>query len=75
MSALAEEMTADYCGNLPAMGVDTVDHFPKATENIHEIIDFTQSSDRTRLRLRVRRGRVFRCRQRPEYGKLANRSG
>ena len=28
MSALAEEMTADYMRNLEAMEVDTVDHFP-----------------------------------------------
>jgi cysteinyl-tRNA synthetase len=41
MSAVAEEMTADYMRNLQAMGIDTVDHFPKATENIDEIIRLT----------------------------------
>src|SRR5215213_4244659 len=30
MAALADEMTADYMRNLEAMGVDTVDHFPRA---------------------------------------------
>ena len=40
MADLAEEMTADYMANLTAMGVDSVDHFPKATENIGEIISF-----------------------------------
>jgi cysteinyl-tRNA synthetase len=42
MAALAEEMTADYKRNLAALGVDTIDHFPKATENIDEIIRLTQ---------------------------------
>ena len=41
MSALAEEMTADYSRNLAAMEVDTVDHFPKATAHMPEIIDIT----------------------------------
>src|SRR5436309_2535599 len=43
MPRLAEEMTADYMRNLEAMGVDTIDHFPKATENIDEIIRLTQT--------------------------------
>ena len=43
MAALAEEMTADYMRNIEALGVDTIDHFPRCTENIDEIIDFTQT--------------------------------
>ncbi len=42
MPALAEEMTADYMRNLTAMGVDSVDHFPRATANIGEIIKLTE---------------------------------
>jgi cysteinyl-tRNA synthetase len=42
MAKLAEEMTADYLHNLNALGVDTIDHFPKATDNIDEIIQLTQ---------------------------------
>src|SRR5215471_3098381 len=42
MAALAEEMTADYMKNLEALGVDTIDHFPKATDNIDEIIRLTK---------------------------------
>ncbi len=41
MASLAEEMTADYMRNLAALGVDAVDRFPKATENLDEIIRFT----------------------------------
>ncbi len=43
MAALAEEMTGDYMKNLSALGVDTIDHFPKATDNIDEIITLTKS--------------------------------
>lgn len=42
MPKLAEEMTADYMRNLSALGVDTIDHFPKATDNIDEIIRLTK---------------------------------
>ena len=42
MAKLAEEMTADYMNNLAALGVDTIDHFPKATDNIDEIIRLTK---------------------------------
>ncbi len=35
-------MTADYSRNLESLGVDTIDHFPKATDNIDEIIRLTQ---------------------------------
>jgi cysteinyl-tRNA synthetase len=42
MAALADEMTADYLRNLDSLGVDTIDHFPKATDNIDEIIRLTQ---------------------------------
>jgi cysteinyl-tRNA synthetase len=42
MPQLAEEMTTDYLRNLEALGVDTIDHFPKATDNIDEIIRLTQ---------------------------------
>src|SRR5206468_12379592 len=38
MSALADEMTADYLHNLERMGVDTIDHFPKATQYMADII-------------------------------------
>ncbi|MEX0715691.1 MAG: cysteine--tRNA ligase [Planctomycetaceae bacterium] len=34
---LAREMTQDYFDNLETMGVDTVDHFPYATEHIGEM--------------------------------------
>ena len=41
MAELAAQMTRDYMSNLKAMGVDSVDHFPYATENMSQIIEFT----------------------------------
>ena len=41
MAALADEMTADYSKNLAAMEIDTVDHFPKATAHMADIIEIT----------------------------------
>ena len=64
MAALAEEMTADYMRNLDAMGVDTIDHFPRATDNIGDIIRMTAVAGAEGLCLRLRRRRVFRRRQR-----------
>ena len=32
--------------NIEALGVDTIDHFPRCTENIGEIIDFTADAHR-----------------------------
>src|SRR5262245_7740912 len=43
MSLIAEEMTIDYLNNLRSLGVDQIDHMPKATEHIGGIIQFTQS--------------------------------
>ena len=42
MSQVAEEMTADYVANLEALGVDQIDHMPKATDNMEEILQFIQ---------------------------------
>src|SRR5882724_301815 len=37
MTELAERVTADYRKQLERLGVDSIDHFPKATEHIEEI--------------------------------------
>ena len=39
---LAERVTADYLDCLRALGVDGIDHMPRATEHIAEIIEITQ---------------------------------
>jgi cysteinyl-tRNA synthetase len=74
MAQLAEEMTADYLNNLRALGVDTIDHFPRATEHIPQIIEFTQKLI-DRGYAYVSQGDVyFDVSKDPDYGKLSNRS-
>ena len=38
MAQVAEEMTADYQRNLEALGVDQIDHMPRATAHIPHIV-------------------------------------
>ena len=64
MLDVAEENIADYNGNLTALGVDQIDHFPRATECMPEIIEFIEALIEQRARLRIRRRRLFRRRQR-----------
>lgn len=40
MSQVATEMTMDYMSNLQALGVTQIDHMPRATDNMDEIITF-----------------------------------
>jgi len=74
MSQLAEQMTADYMRNIRALGVDTIDYFPRCTENIDEIIRFTeQLIDRGFAY--VSDGDVyFDVSKARDYGKLSHRS-
>ena len=41
VKALAESVTADYLQCLQALGVDGIDHMPRATEHIGDIIEIT----------------------------------
>ena len=74
MAQLAEEMTADYMDNLAAMGIDTVDHFPRATATIDEIISLTQSLIDKGFAYQADGDVYFDVARDPEYGKLSNRS-
>jgi cysteinyl-tRNA synthetase len=74
MAQLATEMTADYMHNLDLMGVDTIDHFPKATDNIDEIIRFTATLVEKGFAY-VSDGDVyFDVGRDPDYGKLSRRT-
>jgi cysteinyl-tRNA synthetase len=42
MFQLATAMTADYLANLQSLGVDQIDHLPRATDNMDEIIRFVE---------------------------------
>ncbi len=74
MLQVAEENIADYNQNLTALGVDQIDHFPRATDCMPEIIAF--------IKALVDRGYAyasdgdvyFDVGKDSEYGKLSNRS-
>jgi cysteinyl-tRNA synthetase len=73
MSALAGEMTSDYMRNLDAMGIDTVDHFPRATENMDEIISLTKCLIERGFAYESEGDVYFDVARDPQYGKLSNR--
>lgn len=74
MSALAEEMIADYMRNLEAMGIDTIDHFPRATENIENIIRFVQDLIDRGFAYESQGDVYFDVGRKSDYGKLSRRS-
>ncbi len=74
MAELAKEMTDDYMKNLEKMGVDTVDHFPRATDNMDEIIQFTQELIDKGFAYAAEGDVYFDVGQDAEYGKLSHRS-
>ncbi|MEN6498578.1 MAG: cysteine--tRNA ligase, partial [Thermoguttaceae bacterium] len=74
MPKIAEEMTADYMRNLEAMGIDSVDHFPRATENMDGIVQFTADLIQRGFAY-VSDGDVyFDVGKDPDYGKLSHRT-
>jgi cysteinyl-tRNA synthetase len=74
MAALAEEMTADYLRNLQAMGVDTVDHFPRATAHISDILAMTERLLNQGHAYAADGDVYFDVGRASEYGKLSRRS-
>ncbi len=74
MSEVAEEMTADYKNNLKAMGVDSIDVFPKATEYIGKIIEFISKLVDKGFAYESDGDVYFEVAKFPEYGKLSNRT-
>jgi len=74
MAALAEEMTADYLRNLEALGVDTIDHFPKATQYVPDIIEFTADLVRKGFAYASEGDVYFEVSKFSDYGKLSRRT-
>jgi cysteinyl-tRNA synthetase len=74
MAQLAEEMTADYLRNIAALGVDTIDHFPRCTENIGEIIDFVGTLIERGFAYRSDGDVYFDVGKDADYGKLSGRA-
>ena len=74
MPQLAEEMTADYMRNLEAMGVDLVDHFPRATQYMGDIIAFVDSLIQQGFAYQSDGDVYFDVTRVSDYGKLSHRS-
>lgn len=74
MFQLATAMTADYLSNLQSLGVDQIDHLPRATDNMDEIIHFVGELIERDFAY-VNGGDVFfDVLKDNEYGRLSNRS-
>jgi cysteinyl-tRNA synthetase len=74
MQALAEEMTADYLDNLAALGVESIDMMPKATEHIGTIIAFIEGLVAKEYAYASDGDVYFDVLRDADYGKLTNRS-
>jgi cysteinyl-tRNA synthetase len=74
MNEIAEEMVVDYLNNLQGLGVDSIDHMPRATEHMDNIIKFVQSLIEKKHAYAVEGDVFFDVAKDSEYGKLSNRS-
>ena len=73
MAKLAAEMTADYMHNIQAMGVDTIDHFPRCTATMPEIIQFTRELIGKGFAYEAKGDVYFDVTKDKDYGKLSHR--
>jgi cysteinyl-tRNA synthetase len=73
VKALAEQVTRDYLDCLAALGVDSVDAMPRATEHIDEIIAITQGLIEKGYAYDSGGDVYFDVTRASEYGKLSNR--
>jgi len=74
MLQVAEENIADYEGNLTALGVDQIDHFPRATDCMPEIIQFIEELIERGFAYASDGDVYFDVGRDAQYGKLSNRT-
>ncbi|WP_068266738.1 cysteine--tRNA ligase [Rubripirellula obstinata] len=74
MSQIATEMTADYLSNLKELGVNQIDHLPRATDHMNQIIAFIQTLEEKDHAYAVDGDVFFDVVKDPNYGQLSNRS-
>ncbi len=74
MSQVAVEMTADYLANLKELGVNQIDHLPRATDHMQQIIRFIQTLEDKGYAYAVDGDVFFDVAKDPNYGQLSNRS-
>ncbi len=73
VQALAERVTADYLECLKALGVDGIDHMPRATKHIDDIIAITQGLIDKGFAYPSQGDVYFDVSKAPSYGKLSHR--
>lgn len=74
VKALAEQMTADYFDNLKLMGVDSIDHFPYATDHIGDMLEMIGRLIEKGHAYPLNGDVYFAVETDDDYGKLSNRS-
>ena len=74
MAQLAAEMTTDYMNNLEALGIDSIDQFPRCTETMDEIIAFTKTLIDKGFAYEAEGDVYFEVGKHAEYGKLSHRA-
>ncbi len=74
MSQIAVEMTADYLSNLKELGVNQIDHLPRATDHMAGIIQFIVDLEKKGFAYAVEGDVFFDVVKDPNYGQLSNRS-
>ncbi|MAT70818.1 MAG: cysteine--tRNA ligase [Planctomycetaceae bacterium] len=74
MLEVAEENIADYNFNLAALGVDQIDHFPRATDCMGDIIALVQSLVDEQYAYEAEGDVFFDVTKDGDYGKLSNRT-
>ena len=74
MPALAEKCTKEYFDCLAAFGIDTVDHFPRASEHMPEIIEMCSALIAKGTAYAAGGSVWFDVAKDPDYGKLSHRS-
>ena len=74
MSQIAAEMTEDYVKNLQALGVDQIDHMPRATDHMEDIIQFIRDLIDRGFAYASDGDVYFEVNKDDEYGKLSNRT-
>ena len=74
MLEVAEENIADYNSNLAALGVDQIDHFPRATDCMDDIISFIEALVEEGYAYESQGDVYFEVAKDNSYGKLSNRN-
>jgi cysteinyl-tRNA synthetase len=73
MQEMAEKYTKDYLATLTAMGIDTIDKMPKATDHIAEIIEMCEKLIGNGCAYSAEGNVYFDVTKDADYGKLSHR--